>query len=32
MHDNLIVPWVIKDAMDGEAFEAYVQKILAPEL
>ena len=32
MHDNLIVPWVIIGAMDGEAFEAYVQNDLALEL
>ena len=31
-HDNLIAPWVIKGAMDGEAFEAYVRNVLAPEL
>lgn len=30
--DNLIAPWVIKGAMDGEAFEAYVRNVLAPEL
>jgi hypothetical protein len=32
MHDNLFAPWVITGAMDGEAFEAYVQNVLAPEL
>ena len=32
MHDNLIVPWVIIGAMDGEAFEAYHQNVLAPKL
>jgi transposase len=32
MHDNLIAPWVITGAMDGEAFEAYAQNVLAPEL
>jgi transposase len=32
MQDNLIAPWVIKGAIDGEAFEAYVQNVLAPEL
>jgi hypothetical protein len=31
-HDKLIAPWVIKGAMDGEAFEAYVRNVLAPEL
>ena len=31
-HDNLIAPWIIKGAMDGEAFEAYVRNVLAPEL
>jgi hypothetical protein len=30
MHDNLIAPWVIKGAMNGEDFEAYVQNVLAP--
>ena len=32
MHDNLIALWVIKEAMNGEAFEAYVRNVLAPEL
>jgi transposase len=32
MHDNLIAPWIIKGAMDGEAFEAYIRNVLAPEL
>ena len=32
MHDNLIAPWVIKDVMDGEVFEGYVQNVLIPEL
>lgn len=30
--DALIAPWVIKGAMDGEAFAAYVRHVLAPEL
>ena len=30
--DGLIAPWVIKGAMDGPAFAAYVEKILAPSL
>ena len=30
--DDLIAPWIIKGAMDGEAFEAYVHNVLAPEL
>lgn len=30
--DALIAPWVIKGAMDGEAFAAYVAHVLAPEL
>ena len=30
--DNLIAPWVIKGAMDGEAFETYVSNVLAPQL
>ena len=32
MHDNLIAPWVITGAMDRDAFEAYVQNVLALEL
>lgn len=31
-HDGLIAPWVIKGAMDGPAFAAYVEKVLVPEL
>ena len=30
--EALIAPWVIKGAMDGEAFAAYVAQVLAPEL
>ena len=30
--DALIAPWVIKGAMDGEAFQAYVEQVLIPEL
>lgn len=30
--DGLVAPWVIKGAMDGDAFAAYVNKVLAPEL
>jgi transposase len=30
--NGLVAPWVIKGAMDGEAFAAYVQKVLVPEL
>jgi transposase len=30
--DALIAPWVIKGAMDGEAFTAYISKVLVPEL
>lgn len=30
--DAMIAPWVIKGAMDGPAFAAYVEKVLAPEL
>ena len=29
---TLIAPWVIKGAMDGEAFAAYVSQVLVPEL
>ena len=28
----LIAPWVIKGPMDGEAFAAYVEQVLVPEL
>lgn len=28
----LIAPWVIKGAMDGEAFAAYIEHVLVPEL
>jgi len=31
-HEAVIAPWVIKGAMDGPAFAAYVGKVLAPEL
>lgn len=31
-HDALIAPWVIKGAMDGPAFAAYVHKVLIPEI
>ncbi|MBS3980987.1 MAG: transposase [Rhodobacteraceae bacterium] len=30
--DGLIAPWVIKGALDGEAFASYVRKVLVPEL
>jgi transposase len=30
--DAMIAPWVIKGAMDGAAFAAYVEKVLVPEL
>ncbi len=30
--DALIAPWIIKGAMDGPAFAAYVEKVLVPEL
>ena len=30
--DGLIAPWVIKGAMDGPAFAAYVKEVLAPVL
>lgn len=30
--DALIAPWVIKGAMDGEAFAAYIEHVLIPEL
>jgi transposase len=29
---TMIAPWVIKGAMDGPAFAAYVEKVLVPEL
>jgi len=28
----MIAPWVIKGAMDGAAFAAYVEKVLVPEM
>ena len=30
--DDLIAPWVIKGAMDGPAFTAYVRNVLIPEI
>ncbi|GAW34032.1 hypothetical protein RA2_01077 [Roseovarius sp. A-2] len=30
--DTLIAPWIIKGAMDGPAFAAYVREVLVPEL
>lgn len=30
--DAMIAPWVIKGAMDGPAFVAYIRHVLAPEL
>ena len=30
--DALIAPWIIKGAMDGPAFAAYVSEVLVPEL
>lgn len=30
--EAMIALWVIKGAMDGAAFAAYVEKVLAPEL
>jgi transposase len=29
---DLIAPWVIKDAMDGPAFVAYIREMLVPEI
>ena len=31
-HEALIAPWVIKGAMDGPAFAAYVREVLIPEI
>lgn len=31
-HNRLIAPWVIKGAMDGAAFAAYVRDVLVPEI
>ena len=31
-HDGLIAPWVIDGAMDGDAFECYIETQLAPLL
>lgn len=30
--EGLIAPWVIKGAMDGDAFAAYIRNVLVPEL
>lgn len=30
--DALIAPWVIKGAMDGPAFAAYIREVLVPEI
>ncbi|TDX24726.1 DDE superfamily endonuclease [Rhodovulum visakhapatnamense] len=30
--DALLAPWVIKGAMDGKAFAAYIEHVLIPEL
>lgn len=30
--DALIAPWVIKGAMDGPAFAAYIREVLIPEI
>ena len=30
--DALIAPWVIKGAMDGPVFAAYIRQILIPEI
>ena len=31
-HNALIAPWVIKGAMDGQAFAAYIREVLVPEI
>lgn len=31
-HEALIAPWVIKGAMDGPAFAAYIREVLIPEI
>ena len=31
-HNTLIAPWVIKGAMDGPAFAAYIREVLIPEI
>ena len=31
-HDQLIAPWVIKGAMNGEAFAVYIREVLVPEI
>ncbi len=31
-HDALIAPWVIKGAMDGPAFAAYIRDVRVPEV
>lgn len=31
-HDRITAPWVIKGAMNGQAFVTYIEKVLAPTL
>ena len=31
-HQSLIAPWVIRGAMDREAFAAYIREVLVPEI
>ena len=31
-YSDLIAPWVIKGAMDGPAFAAYIRDVLVPEI
>ena len=31
-HTDMIAPWVIKSALDGPAFAAYVREVLVPEI
>lgn len=30
--DGILAPWMIKGAMDRDAFDTYIEKVLAPEL
>ena len=31
-HEDLIAPWVIKGAMDADAFATYIRDVLIPEI
>ena len=31
-YDGIVAPWVISGAMDRDAFDTYIEKVLIPEL